>query len=106
MGGGVRRLRDGGAEREGLLGGLFGGIGEEGEVTHFAAGFGVSFAVEVQPGIGMLESEIPAWGSGMPTITEEIDHGGRVEHLDGTEREVADGAELLFELTRCAGLDR
>ena len=53
-----------------------------------------------------LQNALPVGFAGMPSIAEHIRHHDGREQCGITERQAADGAQLLFELTRHAGIER
>src|SRR6059036_1420972 len=48
----------------------------------------------------------PIWLPGFPQVTQEVRHRRRLQLLGRPERQAADGAELLLELTGAAGVER
>ena len=74
-------------------------------MAHLAANQSFLFSVKVQAGFRELECGNPVWGVGMPKVSEQVGHGGGGMKVSVAEREAADGAYLLFELTGVAGVD-
>ncbi len=74
-----------------------------GEVTHFSAGAGVGFAVEVERSRGKSEKGSPIGLAVIPQVSQKIKHGGGTRGRDLAEGQTADGADLLFKLAGGAG---
>src|SRR5205085_4372456 len=70
-----------------------------GEVAHLAAPAGFVFTVEVELDVGHGAGSAPIGCALLPEVAEQIGHRGRTELFGRTERQPADGAHLLLELT-------
>src|SRR5205085_7064670 len=78
----------------------FGGcVGKRGEMAHLAPRARLVFAVEVEFDVGRGAGPQPVGCALLPEVAEQIGHRGRTKLFGRTERQPADGAHLLLELT-------
>ena len=74
-------------------------------MAHFPARTRRQFPVKVQLHIRHSESCRPVGLACGPDIAEEIRHGSGAEHFRTSQREIADGTELLLKLAGDAGVN-
>ena len=75
-------------------------------MPHLAAGACRSFSVKVQLHVGQLTRGGPIRFAVGPEVAQQIRHRRRPQQFRRTQRQTADGAELLFELARDARVKR
>ncbi len=74
-------------------------------MAHLPSGPGLGFAVQVQGNAGGCQRRRPFGFAPLPLVAEQVRHGRRAQHRGRPERQAADGADLLLELTGHAGVD-
>src|SRR2546423_14949630 len=75
-------------------------------MSHFAARTRFPFSVKVKVRTLDLHGGGPVWFAALPQVAEQIRHGSRPKNLGRAQRQPANRADMLFELTRDAAFNR
>ena len=74
-------------------------------MPHFSPRLRIRFAVQMQFDVWRRQSLIPIWFTVLPRVSQQVSHRRWFDSGGRSERQPADGSQVLFKLARDVGLD-